>query len=637
MYAYVLFSIADQSYTSEIEAFPSIASKLLPDTYNPVPLRYNFDNKFVLFAWYQNQDPEGVRARINPGLSHHPAKGYFFTSGYAAEGMVDEKPRFLASRMLDTQWPRPSRGKGIFDLIAVSSDGIRLKDSPGGIGACVWVSPDNSRSVCWSTQPSAIPTFFAKNRSGYCVVGNRPRLVHGASILSHGHKLDREYVSKYLVSGFALDGKTPYRNTVALPFSRSLEVEQSNYKIAPYLLDLPAETPQTTPLSKKADKLATLLSEAMWPATVMPESQLFLSGGKDSRTLACVLKSIAPNRVNAFTLGSIERGEGKVAAPVAKRFAKRFSTRTQAIIADPIKAAIVSNNSTDGLGINFAHQYNFRQDLSDLRGLPTYHGHSHLLRGGFARTMNGDKQTLRNSLRGSFLSPFVKEGAKSWGDQFLTDWENERAKAFRDGRDILFYGQQDFRLALFTAPSSMDLTARTFMLYPLMDERVARFAASLSVFDRVSERVVFGAMQKLAKELTDLPLMGEIWRFDKYPEKRDFVDSDHNFQEGYALRQPEAPNKLAELNADLAQFIYDADNNEPLDRRRIMASTVLDSSMRTEIAGIVAPEVMDEFNSVAATGRSTDYLNGLDVNTRFNMRSFMNRVFIAATLYDLSW
>lgn len=389
------------------------------------------------------------------------------------------------------------------------------------------------------------------------------------------------------------------------------------------------------PLEEKAANLAQKLRDACWPARAVGRSRLFLSGGKDSRALSCALSG--ENEIFAFTIGSISSGEGFTASEVATRLGCAFETRTQAVISDALKAAANSNRSTDGLGINFAHQFNFRHDLDFLEGLPSFHGHGHLLRGGFARTMAGDTSKLTVGLYNAFLSPFAADAAHSIVIPHIDNWLSYRKEHFRDGRDVLFYSNMDFRLGLFTAPASLDLTSRTFMVYPLLDERVARYASSLSVFDRVSERVVFGAMQMLAKDVTELPLFGEIWRFDRSPDKRDFVDSDHNFQEGFHLRQPREATKLSELNVHKTAFTYDADKGHIPPTGKQAASFVLDSTRRNQIEDLVHPYVFDELVSLASSGRNTSEHAKRDANTRFNLNSFINRVFIASTLYDLRW
>jgi hypothetical protein len=341
--------------------------------------------------------------------------------------------------------------------------------------------------------------------------------------------------------------------------------------------------------------------------------------------------------VSAFTFGSLTDGEGAAASLVAEALDCTYQIRLQSVIADPFKAAARSNFITDGLGIGFAHQFNFKYELSFTRWRPSFHGHGHLLRGGFARTMAGGAAYLESAVRSSFLSPFTTQAGHDLVLPTIDAWKSKRSVDFRDGRDVLLYAQLDHRLGIFTAPSSLDLMAQTIMVYPLLDERIARFASSLSAFDRVSERVVFGAMRHLAPELADLPLFGEIWRFDRSPDLRDFPDSDHNFQDGYLKRQPRQADKLANLNIPTMSLTYDADRGEVTGSPKAMAAAVLSSSLRPEFMELVSSETMTEIEHLAATGQYTATYRSFDANKRFTMDSFIRRCFVAATLYDMHW
>jgi hypothetical protein len=607
--------MSDKRYEKEIFAFPDLASRVLPPAFDPTPSVFRAGD-LILFYWHSRFDVHNVRATINPGIVTHPTKGTFFSSGYAAENMINGDRR-------------------IFSLVELRAKGIAFEDSPGGVGANVWIDKEGRTAQCWSTQPQAVPTFYAKSRNGFCVVGNRPKLVECASTLGAAHKVNPNYLQKYIVSGFAFDGSTPYEHTKAVNANSSLILDNGKFEAAPYpIRPLPA-TPHDRPLDEKSRELAGLLISASWPARAIGRSNLFLSGGKDSRALASALKGTSG--VSAFTIGDVAKGEGFAAKPVAEALGSRFSIRPQPVISDPLKAAAISNLNTDGLGINFAHQYNFLHDLSFLEGLPSYHGHGHLLRGGFARSMNKDLEHLRASVRAPFISEFVVEGARIDVGEHLDKWIDERSADFRDSRDILFYSNLDHRLGLFTAPVSLEFASKTFMVWPLLDERVARYAASLAVFDRVSERVVFGAMRMLAREMTELPLFGEIWRFDRSPEKRDFVDSDHNFQEGFELRQPREASKLDEINIATSAFTFDADKAEFANSAAIAARFILDSSRALDVRRLLEPWCMAEIESLARHGSNTPAHARRDPNRRFVIGSFISRVFVATTLYDLRW
>ncbi len=630
MYAYVLFNLDLDAYRKEIRSFPEIAARLLPPSFNVRPNVLETGD-FILFSWHGKRDMHGTRNRINPGAVRHSQKGTFFTTGYLAEGLIDVQ----TAREQAVPFVRDDDNIAVFDLIHPTTGGIKLSDSTGGVGANVWISSDGSTGHCWSTQPPAVPTFYAKNREGFCVVGSRPRLVHAASMLTSGLRLSRDYLPKYVTSGFALDGETPYPGTKAVPPNASIKLRRAKSEISDYVLGDPEPISQQTPLEYKAQLLAGLLTDACWPARALSSARIFLSGGKDSRAIACALSG--ESNIAAFTIGSVDQGEGFAAQEVASAIGCSFQTRKQKIISDPIKAAAASHLGTDGLGLNFAHQYNFLPDLRFLDGLPSFHGHGHLLRGGFARTMIADNEFLHNSLFTSFLSPFASDSARSGVKPHLERWLTQRAGSFKDSRDVLFYSNKDFRLGLFTAPSSLDLTSRTFMVYPLLDERISRFAGQLAVYDRVSERVVFAAMQKLNRTLTELPLFGEIWRFDRDPQKRDFPDSDHNFQEGFSLRQPRQQNKFAQHAGSKAALQYDADRPWFSRPSQLAAQFVLDSSARADLHECVTDDCWRELEKIASTGRNTERFRLLDVDSRFNLSSFLNRIFLAASLVDLHW
>jgi len=434
-----------------------------------------------------------------------------------------------------------------------------------------------------------------------------------------------------------LDHLTPYPNTRALAPNASLAVQSGSVQVRPYPVAAEPPIAQDAPLEEKGAALAERLVDAVWPASVVPDVQLFLSGGKDSRTLACALSKFSACRINAFTTGAAEQPEAQIAHEVAEALSCSHRFRKQRAIADPLRGAALSNLVTDGLGINFAHQFSFEQELSDLQGLPSFHGHGHLLRGGFARTMERDPATLNRTFLSALVSRYVNEYTTYDEQLYLEQWRDARSASFRDSRDLLFFANLDFRLGLFSASSSMDLTSRTFMVYPLLDERVAQFAASLAVFDRVSERVLYSALVQLNRPVSEVPLFGEIWRFDRSPEKRDFADSNHNFQDGYERRQPRQSNKLSNLSPDGDALVYDMDWEELEPNAKVVASYIRDSRLWKEWTALLKPEILAEIEFGAWAGRSSPTLRSRARDAQFNINSFIKRVFIASTLVDMSW
>ena len=64
------------------------------------------------------------------------------------------------------------------------------------------------------------------------------------------------------------------------------------------------------------------------------------------------------------------------------------------VLGDVCRPLTHSLQVTDGLGMASTHQYNFKINLDHCKNGPAYHGNGHLLRGGSARTMNGNKSFL---------------------------------------------------------------------------------------------------------------------------------------------------------------------------------------------------------------------------------------------------
>jgi hypothetical protein len=215
------------------------------------------------------------------------------------------------------------------------------------------------------------------------------------------------------------------------------------------------------------------------------------------------------------------------------------------------------------------------------------------------------------------------------GQEVLDAWNWRREWSFAEKLDVLFYANQDFRLGQFSAPNMLDLGSRAFMVYPLLDERVARLAAGLSVFDRVSERVLFGAIRQLQPQLANMPLHGEMWHFDRFPERTDFIDSNHNFQAGFDRRRPRACDALRgpAIHGDQGNGVA----------KRTIAEFLMQTSLRRELEDCILPEVSAEIAARATGSPASDWVNVMDKWTKFYFEAFLKRAFVGASLYDLGW
>lgn len=607
------------AYRHDVKAFLSTAYRILPDGYAPDPQIMELSDRFVLAVWTPIKSGGLEDEASNTGLLKHADGAALAYAGYAEAGV------------LDGAIPR------IFDLIgSQSQDRLLLADSPGGLGMYMYVSPDHRAAYAWSTQPPVVPAFVAKNRRSFSAVSNRPRLAFAASVLSTSLRpMSRGYLSRYLTAGCAIDGTTPYPNTFATPGNASLRLQDGSYEVKGPVLERREAIPQETSLETKSEELAALLSAACKPIAALGPAYLFLSGGKDSRTVAAALHSLNAD-ITPFTYGNSGNGEARIAEQVSKAVGWEFETQDMDIICDPLRAAARSHRVTDGLGANFAHQFNFAYDLAFTQSQPAFHGHGHLLRGGNARTMNGQRDYLASLLDRSFVSIHVTEDCARSTREALQSWRASRQPVLRDGRDILYYAHQELRLWVFTASNLLDVTSKASMVYPLLDEKVAQFAEALSAFDRVSERVVFGSIKQLSPAIADIPLYENIWRFDRDPNRTDFPDANHNFQDGYEKRRPVNTSRGMDTLNGPGAFNRDADYVEGYDRNRVAAAHVLDSILWPEVRRLVTSEVATEIEN-RAVGKKTDGRGNADRNAVFTFDAFLDRVFLATTLLDGTW
>lgn len=384
MYIWLLFSLSPTAPKEEILAYGRHVKHILPEDFSPEAETVIRGNQ-ILLVWTR-ESPQ-VRNKINPGVIRNENGDILICSGYAANGLLAQENK-----------------NNIFSLLTYDSDTFSLGRSPGGIASYAFLPGRLDEAFCWSTQPPGYPTFVAKQYPHFCVAGNRPSLVCSASFLSHGLVLDRNYFHKYLSAGFAVDATTPYTNTFVVPPYKSLLLKEGNYRYIDYPLGIPEAIPGDEPLQNKAQRLADLLVNACWPASKFDCAHLMLSGGKDSRIIAATLYAMGA-KVSPHCLGT----ETEIAEDVAA--AAHFSPLTHEYVyrdACPIRAAISCNKETDGLGIAHAHQFTFRFRYHERSGTPIFHGNGHLLRGGNARTMQGDAAYLQKRFMEMF-SPWVTE------------------------------------------------------------------------------------------------------------------------------------------------------------------------------------------------------------------------------------
>jgi len=610
MITYVLFSMSTPKYAVDIRRFIKQARHCLPCS--PENVEIIFRDSLILAFW-RNKNLEPHFSRVNPGAINSANGATAICSGYAARGVLDgTSPSF-------------------FGLCDDSDEKFLLKNSPGGIGSWVFLSDSGSTAYAWSTQPPAMTTWYGANRRGFSVVSNRPKLAFAASVLSDTLILKEEgYIADYLTSCYSVRGLSPYKGIRALRSGHMLRVTNGRVEDVRGPL-LPRERiPADRPLFEKSEELADLLVAATWPLSQCQEPFIFMSGGKDSRTiLSAMLASLTKFR--PFSFGVTGAQETEVASEVVKASGMALQVMPMNIISDPRKAAAYHLERTDGLGLNFPHQVEFCYPLRFLEGRPSAHGHGHLLRGGNARTMSKDIHAACNQLRNGTISEYVSDDTSLPNRLALEEWIERTLEVHRDPREMLFHAHADQRLWSFTNANILEMYADAFMVYPLLDERVARFAAALTAYDRISERVAFGAITLLSKEISNIPLFDNIWRFDRSPGKKDFLDGAYNFSDGFLARQPRSLDRGVFRRASETAFSYDADRLEFPSKSDAIAQAIIEASSWPSVSDMLSPE----FAKAIRLGNVFDTSHSRDVaiaNKRHVRNAFPWRVLVAAMM-----
>lgn len=614
MYPFVLFNFAYRNIYNDIVNFIPKLRRCLPENYSSdYHIKIIDDNSILVYYKSTKYD----FSLINPGyITSYDNSSSIFCSGYAWENMLTNNH--------------------IFALLDYKNNCLR--DSPGGIGCYIWKKKNSNELICWTTQPPAHNLYVSSYRDGLCVVGNMPLLVHYSAQLAIIKTFDNDYFEKYITCGFGFDSSTPYAKVQACPPWTSLRIQNGKFKFYDYVLSTPPAIPQETPLSDKSAILVELLKKACYCLNKYNSSYILLSGGKDSRLLAATLGQYSlysQKNIKAITYGREGWGETDIARRVAETIGFPLEIRKMRFIGDVRRALANSNFQTQGLGIAFTHQCQFDQDIALWGDGPAFHGNGHLLRGGSARTMDINRDRIADLVRKTFYTDFTTDN--TFVDNFIRRWIDKRSTVFKDPRDVLFYVHQDFRIGQFTAPITLEMTSKALMNYPYIDERIARFASQLCVYDRVSERVAFGAIKQMSDKLSRIPLFGENWRFDRnLPYTTKHKDSDHNFEDGYEERQAAQNSKIVKRTKNhWDSFIHCFDFTER-NFNQDFVKIIVQSSFYNRIEKMVDKKVIEYIKYIENNNLNEHFSlenNGLESS----LNNFMRRLAVACSIFELHW
>lgn len=369
----------------------------------------------------------------------------------------------------------------------------------------------------------------------FIVAGTRPLIVHLVARESDYPLLTSADIDVRLTAGSLITHSTHYEGVRRLQPLKALAIGTGGCTEIEYPIRDEKEFNSKMPHEFYAEHLVNALSSAVSPFKGSSVNVL-MSGGKDSRTITATCYGN-----NIRTKGIVYDAEGGEESTVAQLMANAVGStlevRRQRIYADPIEGSLRSHMRTEGLLTAVPHQITFAEQ-EKFDG-PVLHGHGHLLRGGFASTMSPDVDYIKKVAVAPYSSGWIRAEASRKVQNYLSDWMVMRGKG--DFRNLQYWSHHDLRCGVHQAPGILDYDGTNRMIYPLLDDKLVRLSNRIPLFYKVRELSVFSAIKAFAPKVAELPLYGEMWRFeakeelDGYPgrdKRATAVDKNHTVSRG---------------------------------------------------------------------------------------------------------
>jgi hypothetical protein len=438
------------------------------------------------------------------------------TAAGAADAIVMDQGRhgaFTYTGFVTTPAVQPADLRG---QIYVTFFGGRfvVEQSPGGIYTCFHVDARRRRCHIWSSH-AGVEGLFVTRGDDCLAISNRPLLSHLVGKQQERPTMSRRWAARVLLGNSTLWDDTPFEDTTQPPPRAMLVLEEGELRHAEHPVPLAtAHHADRDPAGIEALNAANL--QAVSVLRRWPRGELWLSGGKDSRYVAALVKQAGIDVDMVTHAHPPTTGEGPAAAAVATALGLplRFETAWAISTGDELLPTMLANlRRADGL-------------LAETRQLayrPPRHGGNAVIQGQAHHPRGGARTRMVRSfehMRDDVLLP------ANMGDQELVVDELVRERRQRldqiigsyqvsHASELAYWMYSDWRMTRWTIGAYLAASRSRPVVWPMMDERVLQVCSRLSVFDRVSEVAFFTAMCALSPELARVPLYEDTWKFDQ--------------------------------------------------------------------------------------------------------------------------
>lgn len=454
--------------------------------------------------------------------------------------------------------------KQFFDRHLSMSTGVSLSAVAGGVAAFSLIDFNYGRVFGWSSQPGVEPIYYSKER-----VSNRP-----LPICEGRPSFNADYLDWYMATGYPLDGVTPFQGVSSLNSGRMV-------KVGPRGVDLlrhpnPGIDYRECSLAEMAKQGVAALEQAIQPLHSFSDVELFLSNGKDSRLLAAGLHHCGV-KAAATTMALTDRSAIRIVNDIARTANLPIRERPSSFTVDSAHKTLRSTlTAAEGMlnceanvdMVPWPTSFDNRQAI--------IFGHSHLQKGGLLRGPVESKAHALNLLRRRFDNPLAAEPLRERVRTKLSDWMEQRDDV--EPGHAVYWAAHDFRVTHYLRPHYHRFSSLGVPVYPLIDERFARFCGASSMMLKVDESFMFAMLNLMCPQMRDLPTSGHRWKFEidgpdeRFPgyESRSVLDSD----------EP--------LGGDPEQSIWQSSRLVALAR-----DAILSSGLRDDLMSRVSPQMRD--------------------------------------------
>lgn len=381
--------------------------------------------------------------------------------------------------------------------------------------AAVVGSLHTDRIVAWNTSPALEAIHYAQDRENF-YLSNRPMLL--ALALSGGSRpnvqLSHDYVAEYLLYGYSITEQTPFRDVFTLPADRAVHVGDGRMSFH----DLPPGNDSGLDVEHTEEEAVDALSDALSAAghrslAGIPRTpvQLRLSAGKDSRMLLGILHQTGWD-LEALTFGSLKDGEVQIAKALAEQADVKFRIGAPILQSGESLDEKVSNllTASDGMPPSEAQTSVYEGSQPTITGEPIALGQWPLMKGGLAKKMKYTPQQIEEALKRQG-APLLNEASRERYDDYLVSW-SRRTESITNLEKLYLFSRY-FRSGRWLQAHVLLYDKDAAVAYPISDAQVTSVSDTLTMAEKLSDRIYHGAQQRIAPDMLQIPLWGSTWRF----------------------------------------------------------------------------------------------------------------------------